>query len=69
MTMTSALLDFGFTTLEADYLALGHVLETEDDYHYTDYRVDTNFDGFTIIKATLAKGVKGALWSFTEYDY
>ena len=69
MTMTSALLDFGFTTLEADYLALGHVLETEDDWHYTDYRVDTNLDGFTIIKATLAKGVKGALWSFTEYDY
>ena len=67
--MLDTLINFGFTTLEADYLALGHTLELEDDWHYTDYRVDTNFDGFTIIKATLEKGVKGALWNYTEYEY
>lgn len=68
-TMQANLINFGFSTLEANYLALGHTLETEDDWYYTNYRVDTNFDGFTIIKATLAKGVKGALWNYTEYEY
>ena len=68
-TMQEQLLDFGFTSLEADYLLLGHTLETESYSHFTDYRLDSHFDGFTIIKATLAKGVKGALWSFTEYEY
>ena len=67
--MLDTLINFGFTTLEADYLALGHVLETEDDFSFTDYKVESHFNGFTIIKATLAKGVKGALWNYTEYEY
>ncbi len=58
-----------FSNLEADYLLLGHTLETEDEYNFTDYKVESNFEGFTIIKATLQKGVKGALWNYTEYEY
>ena len=63
------LINFGFSTLEANYLALGHTLETETDSHYVDYRLDCNFDGFTLVEASLAKGVKNALWSYTEYEY
>ena len=61
--------NFGFTSLEADYLLLGHTLETESDSHFVDYRLDSNFGGFTLIKASLAKGVKNALWSYTVYEY
>ena len=68
-TMQEQLLDFGFTTLEANYLALGHILETEDEFHYTDYKVEPHFEGFTLIKATLEKGTKGAIWNYTEYEY
>ena len=69
-TMTSILVDFGFSTLEASYLALGHMLETEDEFSFKQYKVDSNFyEGFTLVEATLQKGVKGALWSFTEYEY
>lgn len=67
--MLDTLINFGFTTLEADYLALGHTLETEDEFHYTDYRLDIHFEGFTVIKATLEKGTKGAIWNYTEYEY
>ena len=67
--MLDTLINFGFTTLEADYLALGHTLETEDDFSFTDYKVESHFNGFIIIKATLEKGVKNALWSFTVYEY
>ena len=67
--MQEQLLDFGFTTLEANYLALGHTLETEDEFHYTDYKVEPHFEGFTLIKATLEKGTKGAIWNYTEYEY
>ena len=70
MTMTSALLDFGFSTLEASYLALGHMLETEDEFSFKQYKVDSHFDeGFTLIEATLEKGTKGAIWNYTEYEY
>ena len=68
-TMQEQLLDFGFTTLEANYLALGHILETEDEFHYTDYKVEPHFEGFTLIKATLEKGTKGAIWNYTAYEY
>lgn len=68
-TIQDTLINFGFTSLEADYLSLGHTLELEDEFHYTDYRVESHFGGFTLIKATLAKGTKGAIWSFTEYEY
>ena len=68
-TMQANLIDFGFSTLEANYLALGHTLETEDEFHYTDYKVESHFDGFTLVEATLEKGVENALWSFTEYEY
>lgn len=70
MTMTNTLIDFGFSTLEASYLALGHMLETEDEFSFKQYKVDSHFDeGFTLIEATLQKGVKGALWNYTEYEY
>ena len=69
-TMTNTLVDFGFSTLEASYLALGHTLETEDEFSFKQYKVDSHFDeGFTLIEASLEKGVKNALWSFTEYEY
>lgn len=68
-TMQEQLVNFGFSTLEANYLALGHTLETETDTHFVDYRLDSHFDGFTLVEATLEKGVKNALWSFTEYEY
>lgn len=58
-----------FSSLEADYLLLGHTLETESDSHFVDYRLDSNFEGFTLVEATLQKGVKNALWSYTEYEY
>ena len=58
-----------FSNLEADYLLLGHTLETESDRHFIDYRLDSHFDGFTLIKATLEKGTKGAIWGYTEYEY
>jgi hypothetical protein len=58
-----------FSNLEADYLLLGHTLETESDSHFVDYRLDINFGGFTLVEASLEKGVKNALWSFTEYEY
>ena len=58
-----------FSNLEADYLLLGHTLETESDSHFIDYRLDSHFDGSTLIEATLQKGVKNALWSYTEYEY
>ena len=53
--MLDTLINFGFTALEANYLALGHILETEDEYNFTDYKVESHFDGFTLIKATLEK--------------
>ena len=69
-TMTNTLIDFGFSTLEASYLALGHMLETEDEFSFKQYKVDSHFDeGFTLIEATLEKGVKGAIWNYTEYEY
>ena len=69
-TMLDTLINFGFTTLEANYLALGHTLETEDEFHHKHYKVDSHFDeGFTLVEASLEKGVKGALWSYTEYEY
>lgn len=68
-TMQEQLVNFGFSTPEANYLALGHTLETETDTHFVDYRLDSHFDGFTLVEATLEKGVKNALWSFTEYEY
>ena len=67
--MLDTLINFGFTTLEADYLLLGHTLETESDSHFIDYRLASHFDGFTLIEATLQKGVKNALWSYTAYEY
>lgn len=67
--MKTNLINFGFSTLEADYLALGHTLELEDEFQHKHYRVDTNFNGFTLVEATLQKGVQNALWSFTEYEY
>ena len=69
MTMQEQLVNLGFSTLEANYLALGHTLESEDDWYFTDYRVTSNFSGFTLVMATLEKGVKNALWSFNEYEY
>ena len=68
-TMQANLINFGFSTLEANYLALGHTLETEDEFSFKHYRLDTSFEGFTLVEATLQKGVKNALWSFTEYEY
>ena len=69
-TMKEQLLDFGFTTLETNYLLLGHMLEAEDEFSYKQYKVDSHFDeGFTLVEATLEKGVKNALWSYTEYEY
>ena len=68
-TMQANLINFGFSTLEANYLALGHTLETEDEFSFKDYRLDTSFGGFTLVEATLEKGVKNALWSYTEYEY
>ena len=58
-----------FSNLEADYLLLGHTLETESDSHFIDYRLDSHFDGFTLVEASLEKGVKNALWAFNEYEY
>ena len=58
-----------FSNLEADYLLLGHTLETESDSHFIDYRLDSHFEGFTLVEATLQKGVKNAIWSYTEHDY
>ena len=68
--MLDTLINFGFTILEASYLALGHRLDTEDEFSFMQYKVDSHFDdGFTLIEATLEKGVKGALWNYTEYEY
>lgn len=67
--MLDTLINFGFTPLEADYLALGHTLELEDEFQHKQYKVESNFGGFTLIEATLEKGVKNALWSYTEYEY
>lgn len=58
-----------FTSLEANHLLLGHTLETETDTHFVDYRLVNHFNGFTLVEATLEKGVKNALWSYTEHDY
>lgn len=68
-TIQDTLINFGFSTLEANYLALGHTLETEDEFQYKQYKVESHFNGFTLVEATLEKGVKNALWSFTEYEY
>ncbi len=68
-TMHDYLIDFGFSALEADYLALGHTLETEDEFQHKQYKVESHFNGFTLVEATLQKGIKNALWSFTEYKF
>ena len=67
--MLDTLINFGFTTLEADYLALGHTLELEDEFQHKHYKVESNFEGFTLVEATLEKGVKNALWNYTAYEY
>jgi len=56
-----------FTSLEANYLLLGHTLAQETEHFHRTYRFDVSFEGSTLVIGSKEKGVKNALWEYTEH--
>lgn len=68
-TNIDALISYGFTASEAEFLAKGNTLIADDELYYREYRLYETEFGFTLIEATLEKNTSGAIWDYLEYEF